>query len=80
MDGWYFDGKEAPITHPLYFERTDRELCFDRIRPELAMPDTRLHFPKAVRSAYAASWRGARCAVMQGRPGRYPSTGPSTST
>lgn len=56
MDGWYFDGKEAPITHPLYFERTDRELCFDRIRPELAMPDTRLHFPKAVRSTYAASW------------------------
>jgi glucosamine-6-phosphate deaminase len=69
MDEWYLDGKEAPITHPLSFERADRELCFSRIRPELAMPDANLHFPKADLAAYIASWRGIRCAVMQGGQG-----------
>jgi len=69
MDEWYLDGKEAPITHPLSFERADRELCFNRIRPELAMPDTNLHFPKADLVRYVESWRGVRCAVMQGGQG-----------
>ena len=69
MDEWYLDGKEAPTTHPLSFERADRELCFSRILPELAMPDANLHFPKADLSAYSASWRGIRCAVMQGGQG-----------
>ena len=31
MDEWVLDGKEVPITHPLSFEKADRELCFDRI-------------------------------------------------
>jgi glucosamine-6-phosphate deaminase len=69
MDEWYLDGKEAPITHPLSFERADRELCFSRILPELAMPDANLHFPKADLAAYTASWSGIRCAVMQGGQG-----------
>lgn len=69
MDEWCVDGKEAPITHPLSFERADRELCFSRIRRELAMPEKNLHFPKADTSAYAASWKGVRCAVMQGGQG-----------
>lgn len=69
MDEWFIDGKEAPITHPLSFERADRELCFNRIRPELAMPDANLHFPKADLVRYADSWRGVRCAVMQGGQG-----------
>ena len=33
MDEW-FDvetGREVPVTHPLSFERADRELCFNRI-------------------------------------------------
>ena len=69
MDEWYLDGREVPVTHPLSFERADRELCFSRIRPELVMPSENLHFPKADRSAYRKSWDGVRCAVMQGGQG-----------
>jgi glucosamine-6-phosphate deaminase len=69
MDEWCENGREVPPTHPLSFERADRELCFDRIRPDLRMPDANLHFPKADVSAYVASWNTARCAVMQGGQG-----------
>jgi glucosamine-6-phosphate deaminase len=69
MDEWYLDGKEVGQDHPLSFARADRELCFDRIRPGLAMPSEHLHFPTADPSAYEASWRGVRCAVMQGGQG-----------
>jgi glucosamine-6-phosphate deaminase len=69
MDEWYLDGREAPVTHPLSFERADRELCFDRIRPELAIAPEGLHFPKAESAAYRKSWEGVRCAVMQGGQG-----------
>ena len=69
MDEWYQNGRETPIDHPLSFERADRELCFDRIRAELIMPDANLHFPKADTSQYEASWEGVRCAVMQGGQG-----------
>jgi glucosamine-6-phosphate deaminase len=69
MDEWYENGREVPATHPLSFERADRELCFDRIRPELRMPEQNLHFPKADTSDYIASWKKARCAVMQGGQG-----------
>ncbi|MDO8544509.1 MAG: glucosamine-6-phosphate isomerase [Opitutaceae bacterium] len=69
MDEWYENGREVPVTHPLSFERADRELCFSRIRPELAMPDANLHFPKAELTKYRKSWDGVRCAVMQGGQG-----------
>ena len=69
MDEWFLDGKEVPVTHPLSFERADRELCFNRIRSELRMSDTNLHFPKADTTAYRKSWNGVRCAVMQGGQG-----------
>lgn len=69
MDEWFLDGKEVPVTHPLSFERADRQLCFDRIRPELRMPDSHLHFPKADMAPYRKSWDGVRCAVMQGGQG-----------
>ena len=72
MDEW-FDAearREVPVTHPLSFERADRELCFDRIRRELRMPDAHLHFPKADTREYQNSWdAGVRCAVMQGGQG-----------
>ena len=45
MDEWVVDGKEASLDFPLGFARTARELCFDRIRPELALPKANLHFP-----------------------------------
>jgi glucosamine-6-phosphate deaminase len=69
MDEWYENGREVPVTHPLSFERADRELCFNRIRRELAMPEANLHFPKADLAAYRRSWDGVRCAVMQGGQG-----------
>ena len=70
MDEWFLDGREAPPTHPLSFEKADRELCFSRIRKELVMPDRNLHFPKGDTTAYRKSWAaGARCAVMQGGQG-----------
>ncbi len=69
MDEWVEDGREVPVSHPLSFERADRELCFDRIRPELRMPEANLHFPKVDATDYIASWGTARCAVMQGGQG-----------
>jgi glucosamine-6-phosphate deaminase len=70
MDEWCIDGRAVPVTHPLSFERCDRELCFSRIRNDLVMPDGQLHFPKADTSAYRKSWEsGVRCAVMQGGQG-----------
>jgi glucosamine-6-phosphate deaminase len=69
MDEWYENGREVPVTHPLSFERADRELCFDRIRPELRMPEENLHFPKADTHDFVASWDRVRCAVMQGGQG-----------
>ena len=72
MDEW-FDantGREVAVTHPLSFERADRELCFNRIDQSLRMPDAHLHFPKGDTPAYRATWNGSvRCAVMQGGQG-----------
>ncbi|MEN8156827.1 MAG: glucosamine-6-phosphate isomerase [Bacteroidota bacterium] len=70
MDEWYVDGKEIDATHPLSFERADRELCFDRIDRKFRMPDENMHFPKADTGKYIRSWEsGIRCAVMQGGQG-----------
>lgn len=70
MDEWYKDGKELDATHPLSFEKADRDLCFNRIDRKLRMPEANLHFPKADLSKYLQSWNsGIRCAVMQGGQG-----------
>ena len=69
MDEWFLDGKEAPKTHPLSFEKADHEMCFNRINKKLVMPDANLHFPKADIAAYRKTWDGVRCAVMQGGQG-----------
>lgn len=69
MDEWYIEGKEASPDHPLSFEKADRELCFNRIKKNLVMPDKNLHFPKADIQSYRKSWEGVRCAVMQGGQG-----------
>jgi len=69
MDEWFQDGRETPASHPLSFERADRELCFDRINSQLRMPEENLHFPKADVSAYENSFDNVRCAVMQGGQG-----------
>ncbi len=72
MDEWVeaATGLEVLVTHPLSFERCDRELCFNRIEKKLAPLDAHLHFPKADTSAYRRSWSlGVRCALMQGGQG-----------
>ncbi len=72
MDEWFdpVTGREVPVTHPLSFEKADREMCFGRIEKKLRMPDAHLHFPKADTAAYRQTWdAGARCAVMQGGQG-----------
>lgn len=72
MDEWVdaATGREVPVSHPLSFERCDRELCFSRIDRKRCMPDANLHFPKADTAAYRQSWAaGVRCAVMQGGQG-----------
>lgn len=72
MDEWFdvATGKEVAVSHPLSFERADREMCFNRIDRPLRMPDAHLHFPKADTAAYGRSWDASvRCAVMQGGQG-----------
>ena len=70
MDEWCVAGREVPVTHPLSFEKADREMCFHRIEKKLRLPDAHLHFPKADTTAYRQSWdAGVRCAVMQGGQG-----------
>ena len=69
MDEWVVEGKEVGMDFPLSFARTDMELCFNRIRPELRMPAENIHFPAADPRQYTASWKGVRCIVMQGGQG-----------
>lgn len=72
MDEWFDEktGREMPVTHPLSFEKADREMCFNRIPKKQRMPDAHLHFPKADTTPYTKSYdAGVRCAVMQGGQG-----------
>jgi glucosamine-6-phosphate deaminase len=69
MDEWAIDGREVGEDHPLGFARADKELCFNRIRPELRMPESNLHFPSATSTAYSESYDQIRCVVMQGGQG-----------
>jgi glucosamine-6-phosphate deaminase len=70
MDEWYVNGKELDASHPISFEKADRDLCFNRIEKKYRIPDSNLHFPKADAGNYIQSWEsGIRCAVMQGGQG-----------
>jgi glucosamine-6-phosphate deaminase len=70
MDEWVDDqGVPVPIEHPLSFAKADLELCFNRIRPELRMPDDHLHFPTGDLAAYSTSFDEINCLVMQGGQG-----------
>jgi len=69
MDEWVVDGHAVDTSHPLSFERADRELCFDRIRADLRMPEENLHFPTGDLEEYSHSFDAARCVVMQGGQG-----------
>lgn len=69
MDEWVIDGREVPEEFSLSFARADRELLFNRIRPELRMPEANIHFPGADVREYVASFTRARCVTMQGGQG-----------
>ena len=70
MDEWVTpDGTPVPTTHPLSFARADMELCFNRIRPELRMSESHLHFPTGDLAAYSKSFDECRCVLMQGGQG-----------
>ncbi len=70
MDEWVdAQGNPVPTTHPLSFTKADMELCFDRIKPELRMPEDHLHFPTGDLDAYSRSYDEIRCLVMQGGQG-----------
>lgn len=68
MDEWVENGKPVDTSHPLSFARCDNQLCFERVRPELAMPEANKHFPCDL-AAYSASYDSCRCVVMQGGQG-----------
>lgn len=69
MDEWIDENRDpVPATHPLSFVKADMELCFDRIRDELKIPESNLHFPLDI-DAYAKSYDDIRCVVMQGGQG-----------
>lgn len=70
MDEWVLNGRQVQETHPLSFARADRELCFNRIKPELRMPEENIHFPKIENlDSYSASFDEFRCVLMQGGQG-----------
>lgn len=69
MDEWVIDGKEADINFPLGFAKADMDLCFNRIKPELRMPEANLHFPAVDATEYIASWDQASCKIIQGGQG-----------
>jgi glucosamine-6-phosphate deaminase len=69
MDEWYAGGREVDVSHPLSFEKADRQMCFDRIDRDLRMPESNLHFPRADSRDFIKSFENVRCVVMQGGQG-----------
>lgn len=69
MDEWVVNGKPVASDHPLSFARTDREMCFDRIAPNLAMPAENMYFPSGDLDAFTRSFDDVRCMVIQGGQG-----------
>lgn len=70
MDEWVDENdKPVGIDFPLSFAKADKQMCFDRILPELAMPEANLHFPTGDLGAYSSSYDDIRCVVIQGGQG-----------
>ena len=70
MDEWYLNGKEVPVTDSLSFARADLELCFNKIKKELRMPDENIHFLRADNiKDYCESFDEAKCLIVQGGQG-----------
>lgn len=56
MDEFIVDGKAINSACELSFKRCDLEMCFDRIKPELRMPDDHLIFPTEDVDTYKMYW------------------------
>ncbi len=69
MDEWVENGMAVPPTHPLSFAKCDKEMCFDRIRPDLRMPEENLHFPTGDLADYTRTYDQIKCLLMQGGQG-----------
>jgi glucosamine-6-phosphate deaminase len=69
MDEWVENGQAVSASHPLSFERADRELCFNRMDPHLRPHESHLHFPRGDLLKYKDAWEDVRCVVMQGGQG-----------
>jgi len=69
MDEWVENGMAVPPTHPLSFAKCDKEMCFDRIRPDLRMPEENLHFPTCDLADYTRTYDQIKCLLMQGGQG-----------
>lgn len=68
MDEWIENDRPVPIDHPLSFAKADMDLCFNRLRPELAMPCENIHFPTDLET-YSATYDQVKCLLMQGGQG-----------
>lgn len=68
MDEWIENNRPVSIDHPLSFARADMEMCFNRIRDELRMPEGNIHFPGDP-GAYSQSYDDVHCLLMQGGQG-----------
>ncbi len=70
MDEWAIDGKAVGHDHPLSFAGADKRLCFDRIRPELRMPEQNMFFPNESNlKEFSAAFDQIKCKVIQGGQG-----------
>lgn len=70
MDEWYQDGKEMPATNPLSFAKADMDLCFNKIRKDLRIPDENIHFLRADNiEEFSSSFNDIECRIMQGGQG-----------
>ena len=70
MDEWYLDGREMPITNSLSFAKANMDLCFDKIRKDLRIPDENIHFLRADNiEDFSKSFNDIECRIMQGGQG-----------
>ena len=69
MDEWIVNGRAAGPDFPLGFRKADMDLLFNRIDPALRPPAENLHFPDDDIDAFKATWKRARCVIMQGGQG-----------
>lgn len=69
MDEWVENGEIVAPDHPLSFAKCDREMLFDRIAPELKMPDENMHLNFCDLEAYAKTYDDVKCLLMQGGQG-----------